>query len=113
LWLSSLFVGGGLYWFNPELIWYVGLSGVLHGLFIAGGWQEYKHYGKSGALLLALIVAKLIWEQNMGAMPGSEAVSGGRVMVDAHLYGALSGGVFVACGELYRGINKWQGLWRI
>jgi len=98
--LSSLFVGGGLYWFNPELIWYVGLSGVLHGLFIAGGWQEYKRYGKSGALLLLLIVGKLLWEQIMGAMPGSEAVSGGRVMVDAHLYGALAGGVFVAFYEL-------------
>ncbi len=98
--LSSVFVGVGLYWLNPELIWYVGLSGVLHGLFIAGGWQEYKRYGKSGALLLLLIVGKLVWEQLMGAMPGSEAVSGGRVMVDAHLYGALGGAVFVLAYEL-------------
>ncbi len=99
--LTSLFVGLGLYFFNPKLLWYVGLSGVLHGLFIAGGWQEYRRYGKSGGLLLALIVGKLIWEQLVGPMPGSEAASGGRVMVDAHLYGAIAGVVFIVLRFIY------------
>ena len=26
--VSSLFVGTGLYWFNPQISWYIGLSGV-------------------------------------------------------------------------------------
>jgi len=94
LW-SALLVGLGLYYFNPEIFWYVGLSGVLHGLFVVGGWYEYRHFKASGLVLLILVVAKLIWEQWAGALPGSEAMAGGRVVVDAHLYGAISGVVFL------------------
>ena len=38
-----------------------------------------------------LVVGKLSWEQFDGALPGSESVAGGLVVVDAHLYGALAG----------------------
>lgn len=98
---SALATGLGLYILNPELYRYVGLSGVLHGLFIAGAWQERKHYALSGNVLLALLMIKLVWEQIGGAMPGSEAAAGGHVIVDAHLYGALSGVVFVAVVEVW------------
>lgn len=74
---------------------YVGFSGVLHGLFIIGARFEMRRYKLSGVVLLVLIVAKLIWEQVFGAMPGSEEMSGGRVAVNAHLYGAVAGGVYL------------------
>jgi rhomboid family GlyGly-CTERM serine protease len=99
---SALAIGLGLYVLNPELYRYVGLSGVLHGLFIAGAWQERKHYALSGTVLLALLVIKLAWEQIGGAMPGSEAAAGGHVIVDAHLYGAVSGAVFVVAVEILK-----------
>ena len=34
--ISGLTVSLGLFLLNPELVWYVGLSGLLHGLFVAG-----------------------------------------------------------------------------
>lgn len=84
-------VSGGLLAFNPQLVWYVGLSGVLHGLLISGCLADLRN-GHNGAwLLLALVWAKLIWEQTAGPLPGSEAGAGGAVVVDAHLYGALAG----------------------
>ncbi len=76
---------------DKQLDRYVGLSGVLHGLFIIGGFWEMSRYKVSGAVLLLIVVGKLIWEQLYGALPGSELVSGGRVAINAHLYGALAG----------------------
>jgi rhomboid family GlyGly-CTERM serine protease len=87
----ALMTGLGLYWLHPELIWYVGLSGVLHGLFVYGAIREIRFYPFSGYLLLLLISAKLFWEYMNGALPGSEEMTGGRVLVEAHLYGAIAG----------------------
>jgi len=89
--VSSVFVGGGLYLMNPDVTTYVGLSGVLHGLFIYGAMREIRFYPMSGYVLLALLVGKLIWEMMNGPMPGSEALTEGRVITDAHLYGAVGG----------------------
>jgi rhomboid family GlyGly-CTERM serine protease len=90
---AALFSGLGMYWRDPELQTYVGLSGVLHGLFIFGALREIRHYPVSGYVLLALLLGKLIWEASYGPLPGSEALTRGRVATDAHLYGALGGGV--------------------
>ena len=90
---SSLVVGICLYIFDHDINWYVGFSGTLHGLIIAGGLADLRHYPKSAALLLILITGKLAWEQFSGALPGSESVAGGSVVVNAHLYGAIGGAV--------------------
>ncbi len=85
----------GLWILSPELQWYVGLSGLLHGMLAAGivaGWPERR----AEALILSVVVAgKLAFEQRVGPLPGSESTSGGAVIVDAHLYGVI-GAVLVA-----------------
>lgn len=83
-------IDAGFWWLEPGLQWYVGLSGLLHGLLAAGivaGWQRAP--GES-LLLAGLLFAKLSWEQVAGPLPGSVAAAGGPVVVDAHLYGALA-----------------------
>lgn len=90
-----LFCSLALYLLNPEWQYYVGMSGVLHGLLVAGAIQEYKHYPRSGIILGLLLAAKLLWEQLSGALPGSAAMAGGHVVVDAHLYGAMAGLIFM------------------
>jgi rhomboid family GlyGly-CTERM serine protease len=81
----------GLWFGSPQLEWYVGLSGLLHGMLAAGivaGLAD-RHVE---ALILAIVVSgKLVWEQFAGPLPGSEATSGGAVIVDAHLYGVIGG----------------------
>jgi len=89
----SVGVGGGLWFFNPEVEAYVGFSGTLHGLIIAGTLADIKVYPRSAWILLVLVVGKLLWEQLTGALPGSESIAGGHVLVDAHLYGAIGGAV--------------------
>ena len=88
---SSLTVGIGLYLLDSEVFWYVGFSGTLHGLIIAGTLADLRYYPKSAGVLLALVIGKLAWEQFAGALPGSESVAGGNVVVNAHLYGAIGG----------------------
>jgi rhomboid family GlyGly-CTERM serine protease len=88
---ASLSVGLGLLCFDPNLGWYVGLSGVLHGLFVAGLFAEYGAQRKFAVLVFAVFSAKLVWEQVYGPLPGSERAAGGNVVVNAHLYGALGG----------------------
>ncbi|MFK8074988.1 MAG: rhombosortase [Granulosicoccus sp.] len=90
---ASLVVGLGLWRFNPEVGAYVGFSGTLHGLIIAGCLADLRSYPKSAATLLALVVAKLTWEQLSGPLPGSESTAGGSVVVDSHLYGAIGGAI--------------------
>jgi len=89
--VSAIFVGVGLFWFNPEIMTYVGLSGVLHGLFIYGASREIRVYRTSGYALMVLLIGKLIWEMLFGALPGSEELTAGRVVTDSHLYGAIGG----------------------
>ncbi len=81
------------FWFlNPDLEWYVGLSGLLHGLLVAGILARLPDDMNAETVVLAvLVVAKLAWEQFNGPLPGSELTSGGPVIVDAHLYGAAGG----------------------
>lgn len=91
--LGSLAVGLGLYRLDPAVGWYVGFSGTLHTLIVAGAIADLRVWPRSAALLLALVAAKLLWEQLAGPLPGSESTAGGRVVVDAHLYGAVAGAV--------------------
>jgi rhomboid family GlyGly-CTERM serine protease len=97
--VSSLFVGVGLWIFNPNVTGYVGFSGTLHGLILAGCLADLRSYPKSAATLLALVIAKLTWEQIAGPLPGSESTAGGSVLVDSHLYGAI-GGAIIGAGLL-------------
>ena len=81
----------GFWFLNPELYWYVGMSGLLHGLLVAGIVTRLRNIDAETAILLLLLVGKITWEQFSGPVPGSESTSGGPVIVDAHLYGALGG----------------------
>ncbi len=88
-------IDAGLWAFSPEVRWYVGLSGLLHGLLAAGLVVELRRPAAETVVLGLLLVAKLAWEQMSGPLPGSASGAGGDVIVDAHLYGAV-GGVLAA-----------------
>ena len=81
----------GLWLFNPELEWYVGLSGLLHGWLAAGIVGLIRDGSPDGWLLSLVLVGKLAIEQWYGTLPGSSALAGGPVVVDAHLYGVVAG----------------------
>jgi rhomboid family GlyGly-CTERM serine protease len=81
----------GLWYLDPQLAWYVGLSGLLHGIFAAGLVARWHSARRESIVLGLLLAGKIAYEQWLGPLPGSEASAGGSVVVNAHLYGALSG----------------------
>ncbi len=91
---SGVFIGLAIFLFHPQVMWYVGLSGIIHALFIAGGLADLRVRPWEGRLFIGLVTFKLAWEQVLGPLPGSERSAGGPVLVDAHLYGALAGLAF-------------------
>jgi rhomboid family GlyGly-CTERM serine protease len=101
--LSIAAIDVGFVWYEPQLAWYVGLSGVLHGALAAGAIAWWRHESKALALALTVVlIAKLAWEQTQGALPLSGDM---RVIVDAHLYGAIGG--VVAAGLVWCGEHRW------
>lgn len=89
---------------EPQLEWYVGLSGVLHGALAAGAIGWWRHESRALALALtAVLVGKLAWEQWHGALPLSGDMP---VVVDAHLYGAVGGAL--AGGLLWVRSRDWS-----
>lgn len=82
----------GLLCLSPGLDWYVGFSGILHGLLAA---PLLVRMSRQPAALTALVLiglaAKLAWEQLAGGGADTAHLIGGTVVVDAHFYGALAG----------------------
>jgi rhomboid family GlyGly-CTERM serine protease len=95
---SVALIDAGLWYRDRELAWYVGASGVLHGVMAAGTLAHLRRRDFEGWILLAFILGKLLYEQSGAALPFA---AGGvtPVAVDAHLYGALGG---VLAGALLR-----------
>lgn len=99
--LLGFTVSGGLLFLNPEIAWYVGLSGLLHGLFAAYALREMLAGMWMYGFTLAALVAKIAYEQMMGPLADTQAMVGLPVIVDAHLYGTVGGLALSAGCALY------------
>jgi rhomboid family GlyGly-CTERM serine protease len=91
---AALAVSIGLWFLNPEIAWYVGASGALHGVMTAGTLAHLRRGDLDGWILAVFIILKLGYEQFSGALPFAGSPD---TVVDAHLYGAV-GGVVLALG---------------
>jgi rhomboid family GlyGly-CTERM serine protease len=105
--------------FHPELAWYAGMSGAVHGLWAACAlaglfpqnrltpypatptsawqrlWREWplpRRTALAGSLLLA---AKLLAEAHGGASAWTSGAIGAAVVTPAHLYGAIGGAAYL------------------
>ena len=90
--VSCLAISAGLWALNPEVPWYVGASGALHGVMAAGTLAHLRRGDLDRWILVAFIVGKLSYEQLAGMLPFA---GGMNTIVAAHLYGA-SGGLLTA-----------------
>ncbi len=89
--VSIVMIDVGFWFLNPELAWYVGISGFLNGILAAGLVIGVAGREPGSIMLAVVVLAKLTWEQTVGPLPGSESTSGGEVIVIAHIYGATGG----------------------
>jgi len=101
----ALFTSASLLFVQPEIEWYVGLSGLLHGLLAAGALLSLRAIPVVSSLALVLLVGKLSVELASGGSSQVEAIIGGPILIHAHLYGALGGGLCAAIFALNRLAN--------
>ncbi len=89
-WLIGLLI----YWYSPQIAYYVGFSGILHGYL-----AYYVILAARQMRILSLCVwgglaAKILYEQSAWFNDDkTAALIGGAVAVDAHLYGFIFGTV--------------------
>jgi rhomboid family GlyGly-CTERM serine protease len=81
-------IDAGLWFLDSTVQWYLGSSGVLHGILAAGTLAHVKRRESDGWVLAALLAAKLLYEQRVGPLPFSGSTD---VVVDAHLFGVIGG----------------------
>jgi len=88
--VSMLAIDAGLWWFAPQIQWYVGASGVLHGIWAAGAIAGLRRGDRTATWLLGLLVVKLCVEQLYGPRSLEPALP---VVTQAHVFGAVGGTV--------------------
>lgn len=79
-----------LYALVPRLQNYVGMSGVIHGLFVLGLLPQVRRRDLLSLGCLIFLLGKLGYEQFAGAPVSDEAAIGGSVITDAHFFGAIA-----------------------
>lgn len=102
--LASLALGVGLllWWLSPGVSSYVGLSGVLYGLFSLGLFSQARHGDYPAGVALTVIAAWMLWQWLAAPLASEEALIGGRIVAISHVYGFCLGLCMVAA----------QGGWR-
>jgi rhomboid family GlyGly-CTERM serine protease len=85
-------IDAGFLLLEPQLEWYLGFSGVLHGLMAAGlvAWLRVSR-DPFAWFVTALFVAKLAWEHWAGPLPFTAESLSLPVIHEAHTYGAVGG----------------------
>ena len=99
--LSMAAIDAGLWYLRPQVAWYLGASGVLHGLWSAGACAQLRRRRWQTALPLGALLVKLAFEQWQGR---STLLGGLPVIIDAHVFGAFGGLAFALPQALRR---KW------
>jgi len=93
--VSAIICSIGIHWFSLDIEQYVGLSGVLHGIFIWGAIEDIKAKERTGYLLLLGVILKIAHEQYYGASEDVSDLIGANVAINAHLWGAIGGVIAV------------------
>ncbi len=94
--------GMGLYLLFPAVSGYVGLSGLLHGLFTYGALKDIQHRIRSGYLLFAGVCAKVVYEQFYGPTDQITKLIGAKVATESHLIGVICGIILFVAIRTFR-----------
>lgn len=104
---SALAVGVGTLLWNPELFFYRGLSGLIHGLIVAGLLLNSFRNRWLSYVFVALVFAKIVREHLPGFQETQlQALLPVMVAVDSHLYGAVAGLLYVGILVIFVKIKK-------
>lgn len=88
--LIGLGMSLGLHWFVPGLATYVGLSGLIYGLFALGLGRQALAGDRIAIASVVFLACRIIWELTIGAPESEQQLIGGGVVAESHLSGVVS-----------------------
>jgi rhomboid family GlyGly-CTERM serine protease len=106
--ISALLQSIGFYVLLPQVTAYVGLSGVIHTLYVVGALRLLQQPKERifAVVLLCLVTLKLLTERLGQGISVTEQMIGGHVLIEAHLFGAVIGLVYeVIAFNILKNIN--------
>jgi rhomboid family GlyGly-CTERM serine protease len=106
--MSALLQSIGFYVLLPQVTAYVGLSGVIHTLYVVGALRLLQQPKERifAVVLLCLVTLKLLTERLGQGVSVTEQMIGGHVLIEAHLFGAVIGLVYeVIAFNILKNIN--------
>ncbi|MDX1552813.1 MAG: rhombosortase [Marinobacter sp.] len=89
--LAPLAISAGLLITAPELAWYRGFSGCLHGLLVFTALFNLGSDTRWSLIILGFIALKLLFENVLYPAAGHNPLIDGSVVTQAHWLGALTG----------------------
>lgn len=98
--VSAVGASGFLWCWHPEVRWYAGLSGVLHGLWAGAALAACCRRRLLGGLACGLLLIKLMTEWLNGPSVHVVNMIGAPVVAPAHFYGALMGVLYLLIWKL-------------
>lgn len=108
----SVSISLGLYFLVPHLPTYVGMSGVIHGLFVLGLVPQALKNDLIALGCLLYLLGKLGWELYSGTPVSDAREIGGSVVLQAHLLGALTACVYGWVFHAFTGVEKFSLWWK-
>lgn len=95
----SLCVSLGLYFFDSNVHYYVGFSGVLYGLWMCGALVCLRQIPLV-SIAISCVLTYTVWQQQADNFDAGYLADwiNGQVIVNAHLYGFIAG---IACAICY------------
>ena len=96
----------GIYFCSPDLVGYVGLSGILHGVFLLRARSEWAASRLTGAVMMIGLASKLLYEQLSGPSETLATLINADIATAAHFYGALGGVIVVVTGLSWSKLSR-------
>ena len=90
---TTVLCGTTIHLVETHVMWHVGLSGILHGLFLSVTLFKLQKMLTDvvGWIGLVALAGKLYWEWHYGAIGNTQELIGTPVLTEAHAHGAWAG----------------------
>lgn len=108
IFLLCLGMSAGLYWMVPDMKNYVGMSGVIHGLFVLGLMPQVMKKDLIALGCLLYLLGKLGYELFAGAPVSDEHAIGGSVATESHFYGSIAAFVYGWVFQSFTRVETWS-----
>ena len=99
----------GMYWRAPWITSYVGLSGMIYGLFFLGLGAQAIAGDRFAWACMAFLAARITWEFVVGIPRSEEELVGGHIVPESHLFGVIAAlGYAVIRSAGLRLLTRWR-----